>query len=148
MDARLRAARARGKVERLGEEILQAEFAGRDVEDRRDGIEVLDRRAQPREARGAVRRFDEIALRQRDAVGERDLAPRFAMRCERRLAVDGVDERRHAGEDRAPRQDRIGHQRVQNRRRVGEAARLQHDPGEGRERARVAPGAAGRAGSR
>ncbi len=140
VDARVRAARARGKVERLGEEVLEAEFAGRRVEDRRDGIDARDRRAQPREARGAVRRFEKIALRQRDPVGQRDLAPRFAMRFERRLAVDGVDERRDARKDRPPRQDRIGHQRVQNRRGVGEAARLQDDPGKASERARVAAG--------
>ena len=72
-------------------------------------------------------------------VGERDLPSRLAMRLQRRQAVDRVDQRRHAGDARAPRERGVGEQRVQDRRGIGEAAGLQHDARERRELAGVAP---------
>ena len=97
------------------------------------------RRAHGGEPDGARVGGDEIALGEADAVGERRLPLRFAVRGERRLAVDRVDERRHPGDAEARRQPRVGGEREQDRRRIGEAGRLQDDARERRDRPGVAP---------
>ena len=50
------------------------------------------------------------------------------MRVERRFAIHRVDERYDAVEPIAHHQIGVGHDRVQDRRWIGEAGRLQHDP--------------------
>ena len=130
--------------QRFGQECVGVEFARRDVEDRRDRIERAQRRAHGGEPGGALVGGDEIALGEADAVGERRLPLRFAVGGERRLAVDRVDQRRHAGDAEARRQPRVGGEREQDRRRIGEAGRLEDDARERRDRRRRRAGRAGR----
>ena len=113
----------------------RAEVAGGDIENASRRIDLVQRLTQPRERE---RRRDEIDFRQRDPIGERDLSPRLAMRCERRHAIDGIDDRRHAGDLGSSGEHGVGEPGVQDRRGVGEAGRLQYDASEGRHRARVA----------
>jgi hypothetical protein len=74
--------------------------------------------------------FGEIALGQQEAVGHRGLLHRLGLLVEGEGAVDGIDRRYDAIEHVARRNDRIGHQGVQDRRGVRETGRLDRDAGE------------------
>ena len=128
-------------VERFGARIVRAgienisriELAVIDSEHRR-------RRIERREAGQQVRRRSrEIRLRQHEPVGKRHLLCRDRLAVERGRAVDRIDGRNHAAEHETPRDCGIGHQRLQDRRRIREPARLNHDAFE---RGNLAPVAA------
>ena len=119
--------------ERLGEKRRRIELAGGDVDDRRNRIDPPQRGAQRAEPGGALLGGDQIALGDADAVGEPRLPLRFAVDGECGGAVDCVDDGRHAGDAEARGEARIGGQREQNRRGIGEAGRLQDDAGERRD---------------
>ena len=74
----------------------------------------------------------EIGLGQQQAVRHRRLLYRLGLPVERAGTVDRVDRRHDAIQHVACRDDRLGHQGVQDRRRVGEAGGLNRDAGEER----------------
>ena len=71
-----------------------------------------------------------IGLAQHDAVGDRRLLDRLCMGVERCLAVDGIDHGHDAVEPVAQQQIGMRHQRVQHRRRIGEAGGFQQHAAE------------------
>ena len=78
-------------------------------------------------------RLGEISFGQQQAVGHRRLLDRLGLPVERAGAVDGIDRRHDPVEHIARRDDRFGHQGVQDRRRVGEAGGLDRDAREERD---------------
>ena len=93
---------------------------------RRAGLSAASRASSAGRAAGV----GEVALGQQQPVGDRRLLDRLGLAVERAGAVDRVDRRHDAVEHVALGDDRVGHQRVQDRRRVGEAGGLDHDAGE------------------
>ena len=81
----------------------------------------------------------EVGLRDHQCVGHRRLPRRLGKAGERRGAVLGVDHRYHPAEPQPRIQHRIGAERVEDRRRVGEAAGLDDDAAERPHRAGIAP---------
>ena len=111
----------------------------RPVEDRRDRIESGERPREFGEARGPRRFGDEVGLGDDEPVGERDLPLGLGPGRKRRPAVDRVDQGDDATKLEPDGEPRIGEERVEDRRGLGEAGRLEHDPVERRQRALVAP---------
>ena len=89
---------------------------------RRSGVE----RGEPRAQRRLSGIVDEIGLGEQQPVGDRHLFDRLAMRVERRHPRRGIDRREHRVEPVQRFEPRIGDQRVQDRRGVGEPGRLDH----------------------
>ena len=75
----------------------------------------------------------DVALGDDDAVGHRRLLDRFAVPAELDVAIDPVDRRHHAVERVAVGDHPVGHQGMDDRRRVGQAGGLDHHPGERRD---------------
>ena len=82
---------------------------------------------------------NEVALGDHETVRDRDLARALAAPAQSLIAIDRVDHRRHAGEREALAKGRVAEQRVQDRRRLGDAGGFENDPVERRKRARFAP---------
>ena len=103
--------------------------AGRDVGagEQRGGHDVARRlqhgvtieRGEP--CAQSLGRRGEIGLAQQQRVGQRHLAARFRMAVERRLAVQRIDHGDDAIDGMVLDDVAVGHQRVQDRRRIGEA---------------------------
>ena len=88
----------------------------------------------------AVRgRIAEIGLGHDDAVGDRRLLDRFGVGVERSGAGGRIDRRDHRLEAKQVGDRRVGHQGVQDRRRVGQSGRFDDDALERRDRAGGAP---------
>jgi len=101
---------------------------------RRGGIERLETLGE-----AVGRRVGEIGLGEHDAVGERRLPDRFRVRVERGRAGRRVHGRDHRFQPQRLGELAVGHQRVQDRRRVGQPGGLDDDALERRHRARGAP---------
>ena len=78
-------------------------------------------------------RLGEIGLGQQQAIGHRRLLDRLGLPVERGGTADQVHGRYHTIEYVAGGNDRLGHQCVQDRCRIGKASGLNHDAGEPRD---------------
>ena len=92
-------------------------------------------RVQPLEAAYHRSRLGEVALRHDERVGDRRLLQRLAAA----QAVDGVDRRHHGLERVVMADDRLGEERVDDRRRVGQTGGLDHHAAKRRNLAALAP---------
>ena len=92
----------------------------------------------PPRAASAAPSSAEIGLGEDDAVGHRDLLHGLLMRVEGRGAVHRIDDGDDAVKGVAQREIRMIEHRVQDRRRIGEARRLDDDALERRDAAVVA----------
>ena len=90
------------------------------IKDGRRGIEPLELSGEPRD-----RTFlGEIGFRQDQPVGHGHLAASLFMGLERRRAIHRIDDGDQRIDDEAPRQIGMQHERVEDRRGIGEARRL------------------------
>ncbi len=118
-----------------GEEVRHRKFTRRRVEQGRAGIELAEPPTQRREPFGAL---GEIAFRNDQPVGDRDLSSRLCASGERRFAIDRIDQRDDRCEREPLGQRRISGERMKDRRGIGEAGRLDHDAVERFDPARIA----------
>ena len=88
----------------------------------RVGVQRRHRVVKLRPGRG------DVGLGEQDAAGQRHLAACLHMGRQRRGAVHRVHQRQHPGNGVVPGEPGVGHQRMQDRRRVGEAGGLDHHP--------------------
>ena len=123
-------------IEALGRRVVQTgveQRVGMDCAELRpdDGGARVER---PQAAFQRVQRIvlGEIALGDDDAVGHCGLLHRLPVAIELNIPVDPVDSRYHAVEREPIGDHAIGHQRVDDRRRVGEPGGFDHDAGERR----------------
>ena len=104
------------------------------------GPEHRRRRIEPCQAIEQFRlcAVGEVGFRQHQAVGQGDLFDRNLLAIERAGAVHGVDRRDHAAERQATGNASVGHQGLQDRRRIREPAGFDDDAIELGKRAAVA----------
>ncbi len=79
-------------------------------------------------SRSATDGSREIGLAEQQAVGERDLTACLGMAIERRGSVQRINDRNHAIDRVLPHDVAIGHQCMQDRRRIGEAGCFDQHP--------------------
>jgi len=88
----------------------------------RVGVQRRHRVVKLRPGRG------DVSLGEQDAASQRHLTACLHMGRQRRGAVHRVNQRQHPGNGVVPGEPGVGHQRMQDRRRVGEAGGLDHHP--------------------
>ena len=111
-----------GIVEAGIEDLVGVDLARGNRVERCAGIEVV----QPVLQFGELGRIGDVDLGQQDAVGDGGLLYGLLVIVERARAVDAVDRRHHAVEAVARGEQRVGHQRVQDGRGIGQAGGLDH----------------------
>ena len=111
-----------GIVEAGVQDLVGIDLARRDLVERRAGIELVQAALELGE-RACV---GDVALGEQQAVGDGGLLHRLLVVVERAGAVHAVDRGHHAVEAVARGEQRIGHQRVQDGRGVGQARGLDH----------------------
>ena len=126
-------------VEAATKQAFRVDFAVARLQQRRRCIKRPQPADEARRRGGAVGgSADKIGLGQHQAVGEGHLLDRNIFADERGSAGDGINRGDDAAERQAAGQSRVGHEGLQNGRRVREPAGLDDDAGEGRDAALIA----------